>query len=163
MTNVQRTPFSQVRYAFAKCEPPAKNLAERVHFWIDSLSVCWELMSSKPLFSFSLLLFFIASILLVFICMSICSYSHQLERGGEFLNTLSKIKQFQLIISHTSISYHFLYPMSIAIFLSIYLPKTCDKWENSDEICVQLWSLSLGVGIGQARPGYTHNRPDLGF
>ena len=32
--------------------------------------------------------------------------------------------------------------MSIAIFLSIYLPKTCDNSENLDEMCVQLWSLS---------------------
>ena len=32
--------------------------------------------------------------------------------------------------------------MSIAIFLSICLPKTCDKSENLDKMCVQLWSLS---------------------
>ena len=37
----------------------------------------------------------------------------------------------------------FLYHMSIAIFLSIYLSKTWDKLGNSDEMCVQLWSLSI--------------------
>ena len=41
--------------------------------------------------------------------------------------------------------------MSIAIFLSICLPKTCDKSENLDEMCVQLWSLSTIKMLGKGR------------
>ena len=51
----------------------------------------------------------------------------------------------------------FLYHMSIAIFLSIYLPKTCDKSGNSDEMCVQLWSLSIvevSIGSNHAKAPY---------
>ena len=42
---------SQVSYKFAKFEPPAKILAERVQFWIRSLCVRWMLTASEPPFS----------------------------------------------------------------------------------------------------------------
>ena len=36
--------------------------------------------------------------------------------------------------------------MSTVIFLFIYLPKTCEKQGNLNEMCMELWSLSVVTG-----------------
>ena len=72
-------------------------------------------------FHFSLLLF-IASILLMYLCLSICSYTHWLERDGELLITyISQIKQFQLIILRTCISYHFFFTIWVLLYFYLFI------------------------------------------
>ena len=145
MANVQRTPFSQVRYAFAKCEPLAKNLAEWVHFGADSRFVRWGLTSSEPFLPF------FSSFVYCFHSFDIPMLVHlfllTLIRKGRWIPQHVYIKNSAISTHNLKhvylISFDFLYTMSIAIFLSIYLPKTCDKWENSNEMCAHIWSLSL--------------------